>query len=407
MLPNDTIKSTNISRLPMSEISMRRGKCIEKMSELGLDCMVFFSPSSVYYLTGWEFFVTERPTALILWNNGHADMLIPYLEIEHVAQMAQGIDDVTWYPDYPGKRHPMYFLQDVLTSRTHARIGADSKGSPAFQGYEGPDIGELLPEAEVVLLPKMIMEMRKIKTPFEISMIQESARWGNLAMALLQKYTRPGLRELDVVNRACREATEAMLNTLGPDYTPGGVFWVGAHGNFRGQLGADSSLPHSLIKNKIFKKGDTLGGSGTTYPILGYISEMERTLFLGTPGEEQVKYFNLAVELQEYAVGCVKPGRTCGDVDRDVRNYYKKLGVSDYWRHHVGHALGMDRHEPPFLDEAVTEVIRPGMVFSIEPGIYVPGFGGFRHSDTIHVTETGAELLTYYPRDLENLTIEC
>ena len=115
----------------------------------------------------------------------------------------------------------------------------------------------------------------------------------------------------------------------------------------------------------------------------------------------------MAVELQEFAVSSVKPGRTCGDVDSDVRNYYKKLGISDYWRHHVGHALGMDRHEPPFLDEAVAEEIGAGMVFSIEPGIYVPGYGGFRHSDTIHVTKDGVELLTYYPRDLESLTIEC
>lgn len=407
MIPNESIKATNISKVPIDELNSRRKKCIEKMQEDGLDCMVFFSPSSVYYLTGWEFFVTERPTAMILWQDGRTCMFIPYLELEHVQQLAQGIDEVNWYPDYPGKRHPMLLLSDILSSRGRIRIGSDSPGSPGFQGYEGPTIDELLPEYELVLMPKFIMELRKIKTPFEISMIKESAKWGNLAMTLLQRYTRPGLRELDVVNRACQEATEAMLATLGQDYIPGGVFWVGAHGNFRGQIGVDSSLPHSLIKNKVFKKGDTLGASGTTYPILGYISEMERTLFLGEPDEKQKKYFDMAVELQEFAVSSVKPGRTCGDVDSDVRNYYKKLGISDYWRHHVGHALGMDRHEPPFLDEAVAEEIRAGMVFSIEPGIYVPGYGGFRHSDTIHVTKDGVELLTYYPRDLESLTIEC
>ncbi len=73
-------------------------------------------------------------------------MFIPYLELEHVQQLAQGIDEVTWYPDYPGKRHPMLFLSDILSSRGRIRIGSDSPGSPGFQGYEGPTIDELLPE---------------------------------------------------------------------------------------------------------------------------------------------------------------------------------------------------------------------------------------------------------------------
>ena len=299
--------------------------------------------------------------------------------------------------------YPMHYLADMLTRRGRIRIGSDSPGSPAFQGYQGPSIPELLPDYDFVLLPKMIEEMRKIKSPFEISMIKESARWGNLAMALLQEYTRPGERELDVVNRACHEATQAMLRTLGADFIPGGVFWVGAHGNYRGQIGVDSALPHALIKNVKFKEGDVVNGSGTTYPILGYISEMERTMFVGEPSAEQRKYFNLACELQDYAFHCVRAGRTCGDVDRDVRGFYKEHGIADYWMHHTGHALGMDRHEPPFLDIAEETVIQPGMVFSIEPGIYIPGFGGFRHSDTIHVTQTGIELLTYYPRELERL----
>ena len=403
MKQDSHVKFTHLFQIPWAELEARRGRVIERLKREELDCMVFFSPSSVFYLTGWEFFVTERPTALVLWWDGAAEMLVPRLELEHVQSVAQGLSGVECYKDYPDLRHPMHYLADMLTRRGRIRIGSDSPGSPAFQGYQGPSIPELLPDYDFVLFPKMIEEMRKIKSPFEISMIKESARWGNLAMALLQEYTRPGERELDVVNRACHEATQAMLRTLGADFIPGGVFWVGAHGNYRGQIGVDSALPHALIKNVKFKEGDVVNGSGTTYPILGYISEMERTMFVGEPSAEQRKYFNLACELQDYAFHCVRAGRTCGDVDRDVRGFYKEHGIADYWMHHTGHALGMDRHEPPFLDIAEETVIQPGMVFSIEPGIYIPGFGGFRHSDTIHVTQTGIELLTYYPRELERL----
>jgi Xaa-Pro aminopeptidase len=88
-----------------------------------------------------------------------------------------------------------------------------------------------------------------------------------------------------------------------------------------------------------------------------------------------------------------------------VRAYYEQHDLTAYWRHHTGHAIGLRYHEGPFLDTGDETSIEPGMVFTVEPGIYVPGLGGFRHSDTVLVTEAGIEQLTYYPRDLEALTI--
>jgi len=88
-----------------------------------------------------------------------------------------------------------------------------------------------------------------------------------------------------------------------------------------------------------------------------------------------------------------------------VRAYYEKHDLMGYWKHHVGHAIGIRYHEAPFLDIGDSTIIRPGMVFTVEPGLYAPGIGGFRHSDTVLITEDGIELLTYYPRDLESLII--
>jgi len=111
------------------------------------------------------------------------------------------------------------------------------------------------------------------------------------------------------------------------------------------------------------------------------------------------------VELQDIAFDAIRPGRLCSDVDSTVRAHFDEHGLWPHWRHHTGHAIGLRYHEGPFLDSGDATEIRPGMVFTVEPGLYAPDLGGFRHSDTVLVTDDGIEVLTYYPRDLASLVI--
>jgi Xaa-Pro aminopeptidase len=111
------------------------------------------------------------------------------------------------------------------------------------------------------------------------------------------------------------------------------------------------------------------------------------------------------VALQDTAFSSLQPGELCAEVDKAVRGYYEQHDLMPYWKHHVGHAIGLRYHEAPFLDLGDETIIKPGMVFTIEPGLYSPQLGGFRHSDTVLITEDSNEILTYYPRDLESLTI--
>ena len=159
-----------------------------------------------------------------------------------------------------------------------------------------------------------------------------------------------------------------------------------------------------MANNITFRAGDVLGGSGDC-AAWGYCSELERTMILGPASDEQRRMFEHMLALQETAFAALRPGARCCDVDRAVRAYYQAHDLVGYWKHHTGHSLGLHIHEAPFLDIADTTEIRPGMLFTIEPGLYAAGLGGFRHSDTVLVTETGNEILTYYPRDLESLTI--
>ena len=283
-----------------------------------------------------------------------------------------------------------------------ARLGADAPGYPGLYGYEGPSLRDVLPEAVFEDAGKIIPYLRHCKSAEEIALIKESARWGNLAHRLLQDYVAPGRTETEISVAASHEASLAMIRTLGEGYEPRGWTLMGAVADFRGQVGPNSAHPHAISKNLRLKEGDVLV-TGAASRVWGYTSELERTMFVGEPSPEQEKYFNLMLAMQDVALAAIKPGRPCADVDRAVRRFAAENGITELLRHHVGHNLGLEVHEAPFLDEGDEREIKPGMVFSVEPGIYVPGLGGFRHSDTVLVTEDGIEMITYYPRDLESM----
>ena len=128
-------------------------------------------------------------------------------------------------------------------------------------------------------------------------------------------------------------------------------------------------------------------------------------MIVGPASGEQQRFFEHMKATQEVAFEALRPGARCSDVDQAVRRYYEQHGLMPYWKHHSGHGIGLRYHEGPFLDSGDQTVLQPGMVLTVEPGLYVAGLGGFRHSDTVVITEDGLELITYYPRDLESLTI--
>jgi len=143
----------------------------------------------------------------------------------------------------------------------------------------------------------------------------------------------------------------------------------------------------------------------TSAPVSGYHAELERALVVGPPTDEMRRLFEHAVAAQQVAFGALRPGVTCADVDGAVMRYFEDNGLLSYWRQHTGHAIGLRNHEAPFLDLGDSTPIEPGMVFTVEPGVYDAEIGGFRHSDTVAVTPDGIDVLTDYPRDLESLTI--
>jgi Xaa-Pro dipeptidase len=390
-------------RIQEAEYRGRTSRLAAYARDEGLDGVVLFDPAYVLYYVGFAFVPTERPMAFALNADGQGGMLVPRLEREH-AQANALVREVADYPEYPGETHPSEALRSLLGKLGLVeRLGADHDGYPWVLGYRGPTLTELVGTAPVKITT-FVEDQLAIKSPAEIELIRESAKWGNLAHMLLQRYTRPGLTEVEVSQRATHEATLAMLDAIGPIYRAQNPFSEGASAGYRGQIGRNAAIPHSLTANILFREGDVLV-TGASAPVWGYLSELERTMVIGEPAAEQRVMFDHMVALQDIAFENIKPGARCSEVDRAVRAYYDEHGLWDYWKHHVGHCIGLRYHEGPFLDIGDDTEIKQGMVFTVEPGLYAEGLGGFRHSDTVAVTDEGIEFLTYYPRDLDSLTL--
>ncbi|MEA2070339.1 MAG: Xaa-Pro peptidase family protein [Asgard group archaeon] len=375
------------------------------LQENDLKGMILFNPNSLFYLVGFHHIPTERPIALVVPTDGDIAMFVPHLEINHVNDTAPLVKDVFHYFEYPDTTHPMKIFAKELQERNLADkpLAADSGSAPGRWGYQGPKLEEVLPDAEIEIVNELIMDMRIIKDDEEIQLIKESCKWGNLAHQLLQEYTEVGRSEIEVVNQASAEASQMMIKALGPIFIPYGGS-SSAHAGYRGQIGKGSAIPHATTGNIFFKKGDTLV-TGASSNVGGYRSELERTMFMGEPSKKQEKYFNIMLKAQNAALETFGPDVEMAAVDRAARKVFKDEGVMDYVQHHTGHAIGLEGHERPFLDRGWEGKMEPGMVFTCEPGIYLYDFAGFRHSDTVLITEAGSELLTYYPREIDDLII--
>lgn len=387
-----------------AERGRRRELLWERLAAREVGGVVLFGGLNTAYFGGLGFIPTERPMALVVTRDERV-MFVPRLEVEHAEQHAD-VDRVVSYPEYPDERHPMERLAEILAQMglEQARVGVDSDGYAGRFGYRGPRLSEALPRATVTVVRDEIERMQMIKSAEEVALIRESCRWGHLAHVLLQEYTRPGLSETEVSGRASHEATMAMIRTLGPGYRAVGYGGVGARAGYRGQIGPYSALPHAMTTNARFAPGDVLV-TGASSNVGGYLSELERTMIIAPVADRAQHFFGLMLDVQQRAIEAIRPGEPCSEVDRVTRAFFDEHDLWDHWRHHTGHAIGLDYHEAPFLDWGDDRIMEPGMVFTVEPGIYVPGLGGFRHSDTVLVTETANEVLTYYPRDLVSLTI--
>ncbi|MCH7661153.1 MAG: aminopeptidase P family protein [Euryarchaeota archaeon] len=396
------------TQLPETEFDERLETIRDRIAESNHEAGVWFGATSIEYLTGFAHIQTERPVVLGITPE-RCEITVPRLEVERVEGNPR-IDAVHHYFDYPGGK-PIETAVEMLRKMGTESVLADADGAPGVMGYEGPPLSTYLDLETQSWVPRM----RWAKSEAEVDLIRESAKWANLGHRYLADFTEPGAHPATVSQRASTEASRAMLDTFGERFAervrgsgPVHAGYISAH---------ETALPHGHTPNQRLCEGDVLV-TGASANVDGYFSELERTMFVGEPTEEQAHYFELMLEAQTIAIEALGPGVPLADVDDAVWNYFAEQGITDLAQHHVGHNIGMSGHEPPYIDRGWSDhceseetsyteadrVMEPGHVYTIEPGIYTEN-AGYRHSDTIAITEDGIEWLTYYPRELEENVI--
>ncbi len=233
-------------------------------------------------------------------------------------------------------------------------------------------------------LNTVIESMRIMKSPDEVQCIRKAASRAERAFIKLQPYIKPGITE-----RKLALKLEALLKEEGCKTLPFGVIVAS---------GFLSALPHASPTNKIIKKGDFIVFDwGGEYE--GYYSDMTRTIVAkGKDTARQKEIYSIVLEAQKKALETVKPDIKAAAVDRAARNYIKQKGYDEYFGHGTGHGVGLAVHERPYISWRSKDVLKENMVFTVEPGIYLPRFGGVRIEEMVVVTKSGAEVLTSLPK---------
>ena len=395
-------KATALVSIAPQEYADRRDAVAAGMEAAGLDALCVFYPARIAYLTGFHHIPTERPIVLILNAKGDASLVVPAVEKEHAeASAANARVDV--YFEYPGAEHPMERVAKELAEMgaRPTRTGADHDGFVPYWGYRGPRLSDLIGERPVDA-EMLIESLRRVKSAAEIACIQLSCDWAARAHKRMQAAIEIGKTEMECYMPSAAETLHEMVHEM-PGWRPRGHSDSGLTAMFVG--GRSTAMPHGFVKGHGIQKGDVLV-SGASADIDGYGSELERTMIVGEPTREQERAFAAMLALQSRAIEVMAPGVTAAEVELATVKLAEELGVEQNLRHHVGHSIGLEGHEAPFLDRGDEAVLEPGMVFTVEPGVYVKELGGFRHSDTVVITQGGNRVMTSYPRELRDLIIK-
>ena len=347
---------------------------------------------SIYYLTGAGFEPLERPFFLLIRPQHAPILLVPKLDHEHMKKARnikeQDIQTYWDYPSPPGRGWP---------ERLHELIGNAKQ-----IGVEPTLRQEIAAELKGYThrIEPLVERLRLIKSETEIAMIRRSAGYADLGVQCLlaASYYGSTVAEGFAQTRVVTLRTIREVDDWDPLTTK--------------VLMATWAAPRSAEPHSVPDLCDRLNRGPHVALVLtrvnGYAEECERTYFTDPPSPEIRKAFEAMRQARRIAFDKVRPGVACSELDRAVNDFLQQEGYSgeEVRLHRTGHGFGLGNHEAPWVAEGSPDILAENMVISIEPGIYLKGIGGLRHSDTVLVTKDGFELLTHLPTDIESLTIK-
>jgi D-alanyl-D-alanine dipeptidase len=361
-------------------------RAIAQMKSHGVDVLVLTPGADLFYLTGFEHgHAGERLLALVLQQDGSVQWIAPAMNVPQVEQRAasretvRGWTDTEWY---------LGALRDAVAGA--GTIAFDDDARAAFL----LDVIDCAPGARLVAASRIMRALRIRKDQSELAMLRAVAAQVDQTIAAAIGMCRRGRTEADIDQ-------ELRSTLLAKDPRSSIAFTIIASG-------PNSALPHHETANRSLQPGDVVildfgtrgavpvhGKTGVEFSrSYGYQSDITVTCSVGAPADPEVRrVYAIVREAQQAAIEAVRPGVRREQIDRAARAVIEKAGYGQFFTHRTGHGLGLQGHEPPFIREGEQELLEQGMVFSIEPGVYLPGRFGVRLEIIVTVSASGVNLI--------------
>jgi Xaa-Pro dipeptidase len=348
-------------------------KVVEHLAGTERDAALILDHTNIRYLTGLDLARTDRPAGACIWKTGEIALMVPHIEAEHAA--SSWIRDIRWYAEFPADEHPVRWM---------AREAGDSLVIDNTDALTYCEVSRERPDVEV---GAVIEDLRACKTSTEIDLIKRAAGFADHALERAFARLTAGVTERELAADVCHRIESDMVESLGAQYDD-------ARPTIEGRVvgGTHAAWPETPTGGRPLNRGDIVIMEFTV-SIGGYHAVAGSTFFLGDPLRDIVSTVNSCMKAQETLRKALRRGTTAGSIAEEVRRTLERAGLGNALRHRPGQGIGLERFEAPWLVQGSRKKIEAGMVVVNQPGIYLTGRTGIRHSETLLVESNGARTL--------------
>ncbi|MEA3308106.1 MAG: Xaa-Pro peptidase family protein [Chloroflexota bacterium] len=353
----------------------RIANMLELAAAQHLDAVALVPGPNLFYLTGLSFHLSERPTIALFTANQPPALILPALE----AGKGTGF---TLFPYTDAAGYAAAFQQAAAELQlAGARIGVESQ---RMRLWEARILERHAPQVQLLPVDELLSAQRMNKEPQEVAAMRHAVQVAEDAFRAWLPQLHVGMTE--------KEAAARLIAAL----LTGGAEGLAFNPIVAG--GPNGALPHAVAGDRPFQTGDWIVVDWGA-KVSGYDSDITRMVTCGAPTGKLVEIHRLVCQANAAGRDAVRPGATAGQVDATTRAVIKAAGYGPEFMHRTGHGLGLEAHEPPYIMADSETILTPGMTFTVEPGIYLAGWGGIRIEDDVLVSAEGVQTLTTLPRE--------
>jgi Xaa-Pro dipeptidase len=362
----------DVAPLTLADYEYRLSRLTEQMTLNNLDAIFIEGGTNFKYFYNLSWWLSERVFGAITTKNGKTAWICPAFELERASESVPENDKIYTWEEHESPYRLMNTILTDLGIRT-GRIGMD----PNLRSFISEGFKREL-RAEVTDGSVATENVRAIKTEKEIGYMDLANKITKLAYQYGFSNLTEGMKKAELARHFSNAHTA-----------------LGAPGSGGPSFGFTTAFPHGTSQTRDLHDGDVILVDGGC-SINGFRSDVSRSIVFGTLSDRQRQVYDIVLKAQQEAHKIIRPGITCGEVDHAARKFIEDAGFGPgykYFAHRLGHGIGMDGHEYPYLVKDSQVILKPGMTFSNEPGIYIYGEFGIRIEDCFVVTEDGARML--------------